>query len=61
LKKRYYVEPVDNLGSVNPPPPRDRTWAVMDRETGYTHSEHDRRTDARAEAARLNNPQEASP
>lgn len=54
--KRYYVEPADNLGTLTGPtaPPRDRTWIVMDRATGHTHSEHDRRSDARTEAQRLN-------
>jgi hypothetical protein len=53
-KKRYYIEPIDNLGTLDPAPPRDRTWAVMDRATNQQHSEHDRRTEARAEAAQLN-------
>jgi hypothetical protein len=52
--KRYFIEPCDNLGTVTPPPPRDRTWIVMDRATKQQHSEHDRRIDARAEADRLN-------
>jgi hypothetical protein len=56
-KQRYSVEPCDNLGSISPPPPRDRTWIVRDRETGQQVSEHDRRADARAEAVRLNNAQ----
>lgn len=55
-KPRYFVEPCDNLGSITPPPPRDRTWIVRDRQTGQQESEHDRRADARAEAARLNTP-----
>ncbi len=56
MKKRYYVESIDNLGTLVGPtaPPRDRTWAVMDRATGHLHSEHDRRADARAETDRLN-------
>lgn len=53
-KQRYYVDAIDNCGSVTPAPPRDRTWAVMDRETGQQHSEHDRRSAARAEAKQLN-------
>jgi len=53
-QKRYYVEPCDNLGSLNPPPPRDRTWIVRDRSTGQQVSEYDRRADARVEAERLN-------
>ena len=57
MKKRYFVEPCDNLGSLNPPPPRDRTWIVRDRQTSQQHSEHDRRADARAEAARQNTAQ----
>jgi hypothetical protein len=52
--KRYYVEPCDNCGTVTPAPPRDRTWLVMDRQTGSQVSEHDKRSDARAEAAQLN-------
>jgi hypothetical protein len=52
--KRYYVEPCDNLGSVSPAPPRDRTWIVRDRETGHQQSEHHSRILARAEAERLN-------
>jgi hypothetical protein len=54
VKKRYYVEPIDNLGSLQPAPPRDRTWAVCDRSTGQQCSEHDRRDDARVEAHQLN-------
>ena len=57
--KRYYVVPCDNQGTLTDsegnPPPRDRTWDVMDRVTGssvfincYTRKE------ARAEAARRN-------
>jgi hypothetical protein len=56
VRPRYFVEPCDNLGSLNPPPPRDRTWIVRDRQTGQQQSEHDRRADARADAARLNTP-----
>jgi hypothetical protein len=59
-RKRYYVEPIDNLGTLDPPPPRDRTWIVRDRETGFQHSEFDRRADARAEADRLNAEKESS-
>jgi hypothetical protein len=55
--KRYYVEAVDNLGSLDPAPPRDRTWAVVDRETSHQQSDHTRRADARAEAHRLNTTQ----
>ncbi len=55
-KPRYFVEPCDNLGSLNPPPQRDRTWIVRDRQTGHQESEHNRRADARAEARRLNTP-----
>ena len=54
---RYAVEPCDNLGSVDPAPPRDRTWIVRDRQTGQQHSEHARRADARAAARHLNHPQ----
>jgi hypothetical protein len=54
VKKRYHIEPCDNLGTVTPPPPRDRTWIVRDRATGHQQSEHDRRADARADADRLN-------
>ena len=54
VKKRYHVEPIDNLGGVDPAPPRDRTWAVVDRTTGQQCSEHDRRAEARAEAHQLN-------
>ncbi|HSX21532.1 MAG TPA: hypothetical protein VLE97_02005 [Gaiellaceae bacterium] len=57
MKKRYCVEPCDNLGTIDPPPPRDRMWIVRDRQTGHQHSEHDRRDDARAEASRLNTAQ----
>ena len=53
-KTRYYVEPCDNLGTLDPAPPRDRTWIVRDRETGFQAAEHDRRADARAEAAHRN-------
>lgn len=53
-KQRYYVEPIDNCGSLSPAPPRDRTWAVMDRQDSRQHSEHDRRAAARAEASQLN-------
>lgn len=53
-RKRYFVEPCDNLGSVTPAPPRDRTWIVRDRETNQQVSEHNRRDDARAEADQLN-------
>jgi hypothetical protein len=56
MKKRYFVEPCDNLGSISPPPQRDRTWIVRDRATGQQVSEYDRRADARAEVDRLNNP-----
>jgi len=59
VKTRYYVEPCDNLGSIDPPPPRDRTWIVRDRKTGHQISEHDRRADARAEARQLNTPKES--
>lgn len=52
-RPRYKVDPCDNLGSVEGLK-RDRTWVVVDRETGYSVSEHERRADARAEAARLN-------
>jgi hypothetical protein len=52
--KRYYVEPCDNLGTVTPPPPRDRTWLVMDRQTGQQVAEFDSRILARHEAAQLN-------
>ena len=54
-KKRFYVEPCDNLGSIQPPPPRDRTWVVIDRSTAHTVASFDRRSDARAEATSLNN------
>lgn len=54
VKKRYAVEPCDNLGSLSPPPPRDRTWIVRDRETGHQIAEFHSRVRARAEAHRLN-------
>jgi hypothetical protein len=54
MKPRYFVEPCDNLGALTPPPPRDRTWIVRDRQTGQQVSEYDRRSDARVEAVRLN-------
>jgi len=53
-KKRFYVEPCDNLGSLKPAPLRDRTWIVRDRATGQQVAEFDRRTDARTEATRRN-------
>lgn len=58
--KRYFIEPCDNLGTVTPAPPRDRTWLVMDRQTGHQVAEFDKRTNARAEAACLNNAQKES-
>lgn len=54
MKKRYYVTPLDNLGTVDPPPPRDRTWCVMDRETDGCVGDYVTRAEARAEALRLN-------
>lgn len=54
MKKRYYVEPCDNQGSIDPPPPRDRTWVVIDRQTGHTVASCDARKDARDEASRRN-------
>lgn len=53
-RKRFFVEPCDNLGSVTPPPPRDRTWVVRDRNSGHQVAEYDRRSDAREEATRRN-------
>lgn len=58
--KRYFIEPCDNCGTVTPAPPRDRTWLVMDRQTHSQVAEFDKRLDARAEAARLNNTQKES-
>lgn len=60
-KKRYYVAPLDNLGTVDPPPPRDRTWCVMDRATGGTVADCETRTEARAEALRRNAPAKKEP
>lgn len=53
MAKRYKVDPCDNLGSVEGLK-RDRTWCVVDRETGRTVSEHDSRAVARVEARTLN-------
>lgn len=55
MPKRYYVRACDNDGSVDPPPPRDRTWDVIDRETdGTVTADFYTRADARVEAAKLN-------
>lgn len=54
MKHRYYVSPLDNLGSVEPKPPRDRTWVVMDRKTDTCVAEFDTRREARNEAKSLN-------
>lgn len=51
---RYVVRPIDNCGTVEPPPPRDRTWAVYDRLLEQQAAEYDTRNNAREEAARLN-------
>lgn len=59
MKKRFFVQPCDNDGSLTDsdgkPPPRDRTWDVIDRVTNqavfincYTRKE------ARDDAARRN-------
>jgi hypothetical protein len=53
-RPRYGVDPIDNLGDVDPPPPRDRTWGVVDRIEGEYVAEFDRRVDARAYARQLN-------
>lgn len=53
-RRRYYVDACDNGGSVEPAPPRDRTWLVMDRDRGQQVAEYDTRSRAREEAARLN-------
>lgn len=59
-KKRYYVEPLDNCGTLDPPPPRDRTWSVMDRgpnrdyDPPHCFADYEKRADARTEADRLN-------
>lgn len=54
MKRRYTVQPCDNCGTVEPKPPRDRTWLVWDRETDSQVDEKDTRREARAEAKRLN-------
>lgn len=54
-KKRYYVCPLDNCGTVDPPPPRDRTWTVIDRQTDGCVGDFFTRTEARAYCAELNN------
>lgn len=53
-RQRYYVGPCDNGGDVEPAPPRDRTWLVVDRNDGQQAAEYDTRSRAREEAARLN-------
>lgn len=60
-KKRYVVEPCDNCGSLSPPPPRDRTWEVVDTHQGRRSvaSGITSRILAREEARRLNEEWEA--
>lgn len=59
MKKRYFVRPCDNLGTLTDSdgnlPPRDRTWDVVDRATGnVVASDYHSRILARAEAERRN-------
>lgn len=51
---RYVVRPIDNDGTLDPPPPRDRTWAVYDRELKQYLGDHYTRRGAREEAVTLN-------
>lgn len=51
--KRFFVEPCDN-GDALEGLPRQRTWMVMDRETGRCVADLDGRKAARAEARLLN-------
>lgn len=61
---RYVVRAIDNCGTLDPPPPRDRTWVVFDRGVAALDgdggqdpgqvAEYDTRRQAREEARRLN-------
>ena len=58
MKKRFFVVPCDNCGALTDsegnPPPRDRTWDVIDRTTdAVVFANCYTRTEARKEAARL--------
>ena len=55
MTKRYYVRACDNDDNLEPAPPRNRTWDVIDRKTdGVVCSDLYTRAQARKEAARLN-------
>lgn len=53
MKRRYVVQPMDNLGTVEGLK-RDRTWLVVDATTGYCVEDCDTRARAR-ELARQRN------
>ena len=59
-RRRYRVEPCDNGDSLGVPgvdpdaPPRSVTWLIWDRTKDRQVDEFHRRSDARAEARRLN-------
>lgn len=55
MPNRYYVDPCDNLDTLDPPPPRQRTWLVLDRlQGGAQVAEYNTRREAREEVRRLN-------
>lgn len=53
MRRRYVVRPCDNGGTVEGLA-RDRTWAIIDTETGACVADYDRRKDARDESRELN-------
>lgn len=58
-RPRFYVAPCDNDGTLTDndgnPPPRDRTWDVVDRNTNaVVYANSYTRREARVEADRLN-------
>ena len=53
--QRYFVSPCDNFDTIDPAPPRQRTWLVLDRARNNEQvAEHHTRQRAREEARRLN-------
>ena len=53
MKRRYYVSPCDDLGSLGDQR-RQRTWDVVDRVRKAIVSNHDKRIWAREQAEKLN-------
>ena len=57
---RYSARPCDNEGTLDPPPPRDRTWDVHDRQADSCVAGFDTREEARVYARGLNGAEHSS-